>query len=147
MYSRGIPEEYIEELSIENSYRRVHEFLSGIGVDSTINSVEFPACLKIKPLTPRERTILSNYLNDYILNSLGATDLVAVCTGTTTIDIIHKNNDKSLVFDRIAAKGKTLYVGDEVDVGNDFEIAKLCTNFVHTSGVAETRLLLQLLCR
>ena len=137
----------IEEMSIRNSYKKIQEFLFNFDIDATINNEDFPVCLKIKPLNARERLLLSNYLNDYALDSIGANECVAVLTGVTTVDILNKNNNKSLVMDRLNGKGKTLYIGDEVDVGNDADIAARCDNFVHTSGVAETNMLIKLLGR
>lgn len=147
LYVGDKPEEMIEEMSIRNSYKKIQEFLFNFDIDATINNEDFPVCLKIKPLNARERLLLSNYLNDYALDSIGANECVAVLTGVTTVDILNKNNNKSLVMDRLNGKGKTLYIGDEVDVGNDADIAARCDNFVHTSGVAETNMLIKLLGR
>lgn len=147
LYVSDKPEEMIEEMSIRNSYKKIQEFLFNFDIDATINNEDFPVCLKIKPLNARERLLLSNYLNDYALSSIGANECVAVLTGVTTVDILNKNNNKSLVMDRLSGEGKTLYIGDEVDVGNDADIAARCDNFVHTSGVAETNMLIKLLGR
>lgn len=147
LYIGDKPEDMIDEMSIRSSYKKIQEFLLAFGIDATINNEDFPVCLKIKPLNARERLLLSNYLNDYALSSIGADDCMAVLTGVTTVDILNKNNNKSLVMDRLIDKGKTLYIGDEVDVGNDADIAVRCDNFVHTSGVAETNMLIKLLGR
>lgn len=147
LYVGDKPEDMIEEMSIRNSYKKIQEFLFNFDIDATINNEDFPVCLKIKPLNARERLLLSNYLNDYALNSIGANECVAVLTGVTTVDILNKNNNKSLVMDRLSGEGKTLYIGDEIDVGNDADIAVRCDNFVHTSGVAETNMLIKLLGR
>lgn len=147
LYVEDKPVDMIEEMSIRDSYKKIQEFLLNFDIDAVINNEDFPVCLKIKPLNARERLLLSNYLNDYALSSIGASECVAVLTGVTTVDILNKNNNKSLVMDRLNSDGKTLYIGDEVDVGNDADIAVRCDNFVHTSGVAETNMLIKLLGR
>lgn len=147
LYVCDKPKDMIEDMSIRNSYKKIQEFLFNFDIDATINNEDFPVCLKIKPLNARERLLLSNYLNDYALDSIGANECVAVLTGVTTVDILNKNNNKSLVMDRLNGEGKTLYIGDEIDVGNDADIAVRCDNFVHTSGVAETNMLIKLLGR
>ena len=38
-----------------------------------------------------------------------------------------------------------LYIGDEIDKGNDQEIANSCKKYIRTSGAVETNLLLKLL--
>ena len=113
--------------------------LSGFNLPYTSES---DACIKVKPLDERERRILAAYLNIVLEDSAEAR-----ITGKTTIDIVSRNNSKSAIFDFLNLKDKiTLYIGDEVDKGNDVEISSLCTKAIHTSGVEETNVLLQLLC-
>ena len=105
-------------------------------------SSESNACIKVKPLEERERLILADYLNIVLEESAEAR-----ITGRTTIDIVSRNNSKSEVFKYLRLKDKnTLYIGDEIDSGNDADISKLCTKAIHTSGADETNVLLKLLC-
>ena len=146
LYVGGEIVDTIEEMSIAPFYREIQEFLKlGYDLDAQINSEIFPVCLKIKPLEWRERRILAAYLNEFALANIDAEDCVAVCTGTTTIDILNKKNNKSLVMQRLDKNMRTLYIGDEIDEGNDKDISRMCTNYVHTSGVTETNMLIKLL--
>ena len=107
-------------------------------------------CIKIKPLHKRERVILLDLLNKYLI-PLYCKDMnvVARSTGTTTIDIMKQNNDKLVVFHRyskgLEGYGNFLYIGDEVDSGNDVNIALACNNSIHVKDVKETNLILRLL--
>lgn len=107
-------------------------------------------CIKIKPLDKRERVILLDLLNKYLI-PLYCKDMnvVARSTGTTTIDIMNQNNDKLVVFHEyskgLEGYGNFLYIGDEVDSGNDINIALACNNSIHVKDVKETNLILRLL--
>ena len=107
-------------------------------------------CIKIKPLHKRERVILLDLLNKYLI-PLYCKDMnvVARSTGTTTIDIMNQNNDKLVVFHKyskgLEGYGNFLYIGDEVDSGNDINIALACNNSIHVKDVKETNLILRLL--
>ena len=94
--------------------------------------------IKIKPLTSLERKLLCN-----ILNSSGLGDAIAIPTGKTTVDILSSNNSKANVLKGL--DGKVLYIGDEVDKGNDKDIAYACDAYVKVEDVEETNTLLQLL--
>lgn len=132
----------IKELEFDSydEIDKIKQYADKYGLNIQASNV----CLKIKPLNPLERNILADYLNDYLLKD--SKELVAHKTGTTTIDILKKNNSKSFLFNYLNFDGNnTLYIGDEVDSGNDADISKLCTSYIHTSGVEETNLLLRLL--
>lgn len=96
--------------------------------------------IKIKPLTSLERKLLCN-----ILNSSGLGDAIAIPTGKTTVDILSSNNSKANVLKGL--DGKVLYIGDEVDKGNDKDIAYACDAYVKVEDVEETNTLLQLLIK
>ena len=85
-----------------------------------------------------ERKLLCN-----ILNSSGLGDAIAIPTGKTTVDILSSNNSKANVLKGL--DGKVLYIGDEVDKGNDKDIAYACDAYVKVEDVEETNTLLQLL--
>lgn len=100
--------------------------------------------LRIKPLNTFERNTLYKYLNEQILPKYPK--YVAYKTGKSTIDIVTKQNSKARIFkEEHMEEYCTLYIGDEIDKGNDRDIAKLCTYSINTSGVEETRMLLMLL--
>ena len=94
--------------------------------------------IKIKPLTSLERKLLCD-----ILNNLDLGDAIAIPTGKTTVDILSSNNSKANVLKGL--DGKVLYIGDEVDKGNDKDIAYACDAYVKVEDVEETNTLLQLL--
>lgn len=105
-------------------------------------SSESAACIKVKPLESRERKILADLLNMILEDSAEAR-----ITGRTTIDIVNKNNSKVEIFKYLNLENKnTLYIGDEIDHGNDRDISDMCTHSIHTSGAEETNVLLKLLC-
>jgi hypothetical protein len=139
--------DFISELSIGDKYIYIKKYLSDIfDINSTINSSSRPVCLKIKPLKSKERLLLNAYLNDYLFEKLDMGHCKAICTGTTTIDILHKLNNKKIILEqKFNANERILYIGDEVDCGNDYEISHMCDTFIHTSGVVETNLLIKLL--
>lgn len=100
------------------------------------------ACIKYKPIDSElARDLLVNYINSKEYKSI-----IAKKTGKTTVDILSKNNNKSLVFDYLNLKDKhTLYIGDEIDSGNDSDIAKICTHSIHVNSIDETNIILKLL--
>lgn len=106
------------------------------------------ACIKIKPLDARYRPIISSYINDYLIPiKCMCTNARARITGTTTIDIVHILNSKCsiLTYYRDLDLKQCLYIGDEVDGGNDFDIAKIMGVSIHVKDVKETNLILRLL--
>ena len=110
------------------------------------NDEKYPSCLKIKPLSKLDQVLVANYLNDYILGAASLGYCKAVPTGTSTVDIVSKVNNKAVVLNHIDADIKTaLYIGDETDIGNDKEISELCGSSIHTTGILETNALLRLL--
>ena len=137
----------IESLVISGDIMPLVEHLGkNYGIISTVNRQEHPTFIKLKPLDERERIILAEYLNNYLLGSCGLGYCKAIITGNTTIDIVMKSNDKSLVAEYYECDPENvLYIGDEVDNGNDQSIAQLCGTSIHTSGVQETNVVLRLL--
>ena len=95
--------------------------------------------IKIKPLTDLERKLLCD-----ILNKSDPNDVVAIPTGKTTVDILSTNNSKANTLKGL--DGKVLYIGDEIDKGNDRSIALACDSYIKVTDVEETSVLLQLLC-
>ncbi len=95
--------------------------------------------IKIKPLADKVRDDVCSALNDSDNNYL------ACKTGKTTVDVLSKNNNKSIVLDYIDRHGRILYVGDETYMGNDVVIAGKCSAFCQVKSVFETNILLRLL--
>ncbi|MBQ7603307.1 MAG: YvcK family protein, partial [Clostridia bacterium] len=96
---------------------------------------------RIKPLTPLERKLLVE-----IINANKEASYIAKATGTTTVDILSKNNTKGAIFDHCKLQGKkTLYIGDETDRGNDEDIANKCTKSINVKNVEETNILVKIL--
>ena len=101
--------------------------------DPTVN-------IKIKPLTELERSLLCD-----VINNLGLEHSTAIATGKTTVDILSRTNTKLNTLDDL--EGSILYIGDEVDKGNDKDIAFACDAYVKVEDVEETNTLLQLLIK
>ena len=104
--------------------------------------------IKIKPLDETSRILLVELYNQYLRYELQCPDSFAVATGKTTVDILASEDNKSMVAEYLATLqdlSKTLYIGDEVDSGNDNLIATMCGYSIHTSGPEETNCVLRLL--
>ena len=147
-YIHNIKYDKIEELSLNDGVNLITDYLKdNYSIDVEYNKEsDFIPYLKIKPLTNLERTLLCNLLNNYVFKELKLNDYKALITGTTTLDITKTYNSKSKVFEHLNLEGKkTLYIGDEIDEGNDKDIAKLCTSAIHTTGAQETNIILKLL--
>ena len=85
--------------------------------------------IKIKPLVERNN----------IYNKLKTRKFKVIKAGKTTIDILNKHNDKLEVFKYIYnKKNKYVYIGDEIDKGNDKKIAKKCTRCYNVKTVLDT---------
>lgn len=144
-YVKGQPKDVIEEFFIDNYLDIISYLENEFEITGTINDEKYPVCIKIRPLGNRERRILASCLNN-VFNSDGPKDCVACCTGASTIDILHRDNNKSVVLDtRYNDLDRVLYIGDEIDTGNDKEIASKCVHSIHTTGVNETNMLIRLL--
>lgn len=143
----GVKRDTIPELVIRGNYKLLLEYLHDTyGITATLNDEKSPTCIKIKPLSAVDQLLVSNYLNDYLLSRFFLTTCKAIPTGRTTVDIVTSNNVKRAVLDHISVDKKNiLYIGDEVDNGNDKEISDACGFSIHTSGVQETNALLRLL--
>ena len=97
-------------------------------------------CLKIRPIRPNSiREVIAKYLNEEVFPKLGIKKCVAKVTGKTTIDIVSIYNSKKLVYNKLELdKYRTLYIGDEIDSGNDKDIALLCDDCIRVRNVEDT---------
>lgn len=142
IYKNNQKIDYIDSVRIDN------DIIDAIveDINTKFNLVPYNIsnnCIKYKPLTTElERDLLVEYIN----NILNFPDVVAKKTGKTTVDVLNVNNDKSKVYDKLNLdKYLTLYIGDEIDSGNDYAIARRCTKFIRVKDVEETNVLLTLL--
>lgn len=127
----------------ENLVRHLNQYY---GLECKKNDENYTSCLKIKPLSPLDQALLTNYLNDYILGATGMGYCVAKATGRTTVDIVHKSNTKIAALQNMDVDFRNvLYIGDETDVGNDADIAGICGSSIRTLSVRETNAILRLL--
>ena len=136
-FIKGIKQDQIEEFLL--NYDKEHNLLSTL-IKYDIKPLFKDTYIKIKPLQSRERNILCDYLNDFILPN----NLIAKETGLTTIDIVTKTNNKLKILQK-ENLDNVLYIGDEVDSGNDKEIANLCKNKIRVNSIEETNVILKLL--
>lgn len=143
LYKEDKNEGIIKDLQIDtNDIRLIEKFLKVYNF-----KVEFSSSLtyiKIKPIDDKYRKIICDYLN--LIFETKRMLLKAHITGTTTIDILKYNNDKSMVLTETnwASKDAT-YIGDEIDHGNDSIISKWCRNYIKVKDVFETNILLRLM--
>lgn len=147
LFRKGVRVDVIPELMITGNIQRLGQYLyDTYRLEATVNDFEYPSCVKIKPLSALDQILVSNYLNDYILAATGLGFCRAIPTGKTTVDIVSRNNNKVAVLVRAEIDADNcLYIGDEIDDGNDHDISGRCGCAVHTSGVQETYALLKLL--
>lgn len=138
----GLPVSYISEFIIDekDSINISNYLLDKFNIDCQkilLDNNIFN--LKVKPLSNLERDLLINNL--YLSNILG--NCKASKTGFTTVDIVSSKNDKKVLFDKLNySKYNTLYIGDEIDSGNDSNIASSCTDFIKVKSVKDTNKLL-----
>lgn len=146
LFQKGKRVDVIPELLITGNIVKFGQYLyDTYGITATINDFEYPSCIKIKPLSELDQLLVSNYLNDYVLAATGLGFCRAIPTGRTTVDIVTRSNNKVAVIERAQIDPtKCLYIGDEIDNGNDHDISARCGCAIHTSGVEETLALLKL---
>lgn len=146
LFKNNNPINYAKDLLIDKSYiKDIVEFLYSLDIpDFEINDKNYPAYIKIKPLSELERSLLVSLIDikfsDYAIK--------AMKTGYTTVDIISKNNTKGKLFTDAIDPNKemtTLYLGDEIDSGNDEDISKLCSQRIRVASVKDTNIILKLL--
>lgn len=146
LFKNNKPINYAEDLLIDKNYiDDIIKFLHSLDMsDFEINDKKHPAYIKIKPLSELERTLLVALID----NTFSGYAIKATKTGYTTVDIISQNNTKGKLFlDMIDPKKElnTLYLGDEIDSGNDKDISKLCSQCIRVASVKDTNIILKLL--
>ena len=104
--------------------------------------------IKYKPMGNLERMLFTYLFNNYIRYNINTPELLANITGKSTVDITTSGDNKVKVYKECEFEGMNiLYIGDEVDKGNDCNVSKLATKSIHTSGVEETNCILKVLCQ
>lgn len=102
-------------------------------------------CVKFKPLYVYRKEICDE-INEKLEANYSDRCLVARCTGKTTIDILNKANNKGEIYYKNKYyKYKTLYIGDELEDGNDKTIASLCDYSINVNNPYETGIIFRLL--
>lgn len=105
-----------------------------VGDDNVIN-------IKFKPLTEAQRDCVMDAFMDKNGHAFSAWK-----TGKTTVDVLSQNNNKAAVLPHLNLDCKqTLFIGDEIKRGNDFDIAQKCKKAIEVKSVYEANLILKLL--
>ena len=100
--------------------------------------------LKIKPLRQEERIAISKDINN--VAKAKRLNIKAHMTGRTSIDILNAKNNKAVIYDYLKLNGlDTLYIGDEVDDGNDKEVAARAKYHFLARDVEEANIILKIL--
>ena len=135
--------EYLKKLGISKE----QIFLRGDWPNQDINNL---TCIGIKPLTELEKNLLIEVLNKYFVEM--KTNNVAKKIGLTGIDILNKDTNKVKIMGHYylnirskESKSKRLYVGDELEDGNDKEIAAECNYKYNVKSPYDTNILLSVI--
>ena len=147
-YKHNVITDVLENFIIDlKTVDRLENFLLDMfGIAVQVNDSYYTTCLKIKPLSRLERQLLGYILNEHYFPVVDK-HCVAAQTGTSTLDIVSLNNDKSEILKYIGESEFSilLYIGDEIDKGNDYNIANNCTFYIQVKDVIETNVVLKLL--
>ena len=124
----------------------ITNILNTLGIAYIFDNESSVINIKVKSLSELERTLLCAYLNESVFSTEALNRFIAKKTGKATVDIVSKANTKRAVFDYLnLSKVNTLYIGDEIDSGNDRDIAYACNNFINVVNVNETNFILKLI--
>ena len=121
----------------------------GFNIQFRGNSYDYTSCISIKPFkNPRDKEKIVNLLN-YIFKCCNW-DVVANARGKTSIDIVSKKLSKIFAFEKYSNldgdDSITLFIGDELEAGNDEDIFKKYPhNCIRVKNAYETNILLKLL--
>jgi len=95
--------------------------------------------IKIKKLDPIVRELLCDLANIEFKN----TPIFARKTGHATLDFMNSSNTKDKVLNSYSYNENSLYVGDEIDFGNDESIARRCSDYYKVKNVFDTNVFLK----
>lgn len=146
LFKNNNPISYAKDLLLNEKYiKGIIDFFHSLDMpDFEINNSNYPAYIKIKPLSELERTLLVALIDlkfsEYAIK--------ATKTGYTTVDITSQSNTKGKLFSSMIDPDSnltTLYLGDEIDSGNDKDISELCSQCIRVTSVKDTNIILKLL--
>lgn len=134
LYRKGKPIDFIEDFSI-NSIS--NDYLDNIMTQynlldkySIIKSYTGKIIgIKIKPLSEEERS--------YLVDDLHINNCKTVKAGRTTIDILNNLNNKCYILQTYYNKDDCIYFGDEIEYGNDNEIAYSCKDYIKIDNIEQ----------
>lgn len=141
LYRKGKIIDFIEELAIDEKAKDcIDEIAKRYGLSIEVIGKK-PVNYKIKPLTNLERKLLVDLI---CLKFKGI--FMAKATGRTTVDILSCKYNKNAVLKHCNfQKLKTLYIGDEIQNGNDALISNNCTSSIEVKNIKETNVILKIL--
>jgi 2-phospho-L-lactate transferase/gluconeogenesis factor (CofD/UPF0052 family) len=106
-----------------------------------------PLIISVKPLSNQERIDLVSFLNLHLAELELTKNFIAKKTGSTTVDIMHKELNKAVLIDHgIIDVNSSIYIGDEFDSGNDKEISQRLPSY-HVKDTFETNIILKTILR
>ena len=140
-----IPDCFISKDTLEKVESHINKLFGMTAVSHPDTDLPY---IKYKPLGNLERMLFTYLFNNYIRYNINTPELLANITGNSTVDITTSGDNKVKVYKECEFEGMNiLYIGDEVDKGNDCNVSKLATKSIHTSGVEETNCILKVLCQ
>ena len=140
-----IPDCFISKDTLEKVESHINKLFGMTAVSHPDTDLPY---IKYKPLGNLERMLFTYLFNNYIRYNINTPELLANITGKSTVDITTSGDNKVKVYKECEFEGMNiLYIGDEVDKGNDCNVSKLATKSIHTSGVEETNCILKVLCQ
>lgn len=100
----------------EAVFEKIENIILEFGFSPAILQNRGETCLSIKPIVPQYRKLFLKVISDALPH-----DYIAFLSGTTTIDITHKNLSKLLAIKDIKenTNKRIFYIGDEYENGND----------------------------
>lgn len=140
-----IPDCFISKDTLEKVESHINKLFGMTAVSHPDTDLPY---IKYKPMGNLERMLFTYLFNNYIRYNINTPELLANITGNSTVDITTSGDNKVKVYKECEFEGMNiLYIGDEVDEGNDCNVSKLATKSIHTSGVEETNCILKVLCQ
>ena len=147
LYEYGLPTKAIsgcdisEQAIIITKYIKEIDLFKGKIEPQFIGANGITTNVKYKPILYSRDDFV--YTINSLIKELGINNCIARSAGKTTIDIVSIYNSKILVYNYLKLDSeKTLYIGDEVDKGNDKDIANLCTRKLRVNSVYDTKAIL-----
>lgn len=140
-----IPDCFISKDTLEKVESHINKLFGMTAISHPDTDLPY---IKYKPMGNLERMLFTYLFNNYIRYNINTPELLANITGSSTVDITTSGDNKVKVYKECEFEGMNiLYIGDEVDKGNDCNVSKLATKSIHTSGVEETNCILKVLCQ